>query len=303
MRSRIPLLILLMFLVGAENVFSAMTSTNYQIQWDTMSSGGSDSASSSSYQLRDTIGETTIDRSTSTNYDLRAGYRAGVDDQPFSFSLLLQNRNTQVAATTLSGTTATVNTTSGYSVGNYVLLVENEGASQVTSFGKITSISGSNVTVDSWRTLGTQGTLDGNSDYLYLMTTGVSPGFGTLSSSSVATYAFGWELTNMSSNGHTVSIFDSGDFRTSYSEIADVADGSVTAGSDEYGARSSDTTLAGSTFDTQDTAMTTTPQPVGTESSDVYLNRQFVLLKVAISSSATSGTYSTLTTIIATGSF
>ncbi|PSO44998.1 MAG: hypothetical protein BRC25_03530, partial [Parcubacteria group bacterium SW_6_46_9] len=52
-----------------------MESSNYQIQRDSINSGGVDISTSSSYALKDTVGEQATGRSTSTNYTVRAGYR------------------------------------------------------------------------------------------------------------------------------------------------------------------------------------------------------------------------------------
>jgi hypothetical protein len=52
-----------------------------------------------------------------------------------------------------------------------------------------------------------------------------------------------------------------------------------------------------------DSPITTTAQMIATESSDVYENRGFLTLTAAISSTTVSGTYTTATTVIATGNF
>lgn len=283
--------------------FATMSSTNYQIQWDTVSTGGSDSASSSSYQLRDTVGGFGIGDSTSTTYDLRSGYRQGINDQAFRFDLVIQANSSQATATALSGTTVTVGSVSGFSVGDFLLLVQDQGSAQVAAIGRVLSVGGSTITVDAFTNGGTAPTIDGAGDYVYELSVGSTPSFGTLSLTSVSTTAIGWEVTNVSQNGHTVYVFDDGNLRNTNADIDDVADGAVSAGSEEYGARSSDTTLSGSTFDTLDTAITTTAQMIGSESSDVYENRGFLTLKMGSSEQTNSGTYTTATTVIATGNF
>lgn len=55
----------------------AMTSTNYGISWDSLNSGGLDVSTSTNYGLKDTIGEHATGYSSSTNYQISAGYRAG----------------------------------------------------------------------------------------------------------------------------------------------------------------------------------------------------------------------------------
>ncbi len=299
----ISTIILLMNLVLTNTAHSAMSSTNYQIQWDSVGTGGSDSASSSSYQLRDTVGNSAIDNGSSATYQLRSGYRQGVNDQFISFSLVIQNNDSQTTASSVTGTSITTGSTSGFSVGDYVLLVQDLGASQVSAFGKILSVSGAVITLDSFTVGSSSPTIDGTNDYVFRLTTSATPTFGSLSVLAVSTTTFGWEVTSISQNGHTVFVYDDGNLRSGASDIDDVTDGTVTVGAEEYGARSSDATLSTSTFDTQDTAITTSSQAVGTESSRAYNARQFLTLKASITPSTVSGTYTNSTVVIATGNF
>lgn len=302
-RTLIAIFVLLMSVADANFAFATMSSTNYQIQWDSIGSGGTDSASSSSYQLRDTIGNLAPGDSASTTYDLRSGYRQGVVDQSFRFDLVVQSNSSQTTATALSGNTVTVGSVSGLGVGDYIFLVQDQGVAQVAAIGRIASLGASTLTVDAFTNGGTAPTIDGSGDYVYEMNSGETPSFGNISTAVVSTTAFGWEVTSISQNGHAVYVFDDGNLRTTNAEIDDVADGAVTGGSEEYGARSSDTSLMGSTFDTVDSAITTVAQMIGTESSDVYENRGFLILKLGVSNDTPSGTYTAATTVIATGNF
>lgn len=56
------------------NVFAAMSSTNYYIYADSVDAGGSFS-SGGAYTLQDTIGESPSDFSSSSAYEIRAGYQ------------------------------------------------------------------------------------------------------------------------------------------------------------------------------------------------------------------------------------
>ena len=85
--------------------------------------------------------------------------------------------------------------------------------------------------------------------------------------------------------------------------IDDVADGSVSAGFEEYGARSSDTSIASSTFDTADTALTTSYQDVATESSTSFDSRNFITFKIGTTPLTAVGTYAHTVTFIASGSY
>jgi hypothetical protein len=53
-----------------------MASTSYRIQESSINVGGLDSEASTSYKLRETIGETAIGTATSTSYNLKMGYQA-----------------------------------------------------------------------------------------------------------------------------------------------------------------------------------------------------------------------------------
>jgi len=281
--------------------FAEMSSTNYQILWDTVSSGGSDTSSSASYFLRDTIGNPAAGTSSSASYSDQAGYRTGIFDQFLSFDLFTQSSSTQQTATVLAGTTVTA-TTTGFSTGDYIALIQNLGASQVTAIGKIASIGAGTITVDRWKNNGTAPSIDGTNDYIYKLT-GTSAALGTFSTSSVSTSTVGFEITIDNDSGYTIQIMEDGELRSGSNTIDDVADGSVTAGSEEYGARSSDTTLTGSTFDTADSAITSGFQNIASESTLQFDSRNFLTLKTAISSSTVSGSYGQVLTFIASGNF
>lgn len=65
-----------MFLfAGANNSGAVMTSDNYQIWADAISVGGGEDQTSNNYTLRDTLGEVSIGLSSSTNDNIRAGFR------------------------------------------------------------------------------------------------------------------------------------------------------------------------------------------------------------------------------------
>ena len=298
------LMVSLLFLSYSRDVFASMSSANYQIRWDTVSVGGGDTATSATYQLRDAVGGQGIGQGTSTTYDLRSGYREGIFDPVVTFNTFIQYRNSQVAATALSSLTVTVTSVAGFSVGDKVLLVGDEGDSQKSAIGQISSVGASDITVDAWVNSGVMPTIDGSSDYLYSMT---SPtlSFNTLSSTTMTTGAFGWEVTADLPSGYSVYLFEDHDLQTSGagSVITDVADGTVSIGATEYGARSSDTTLSGSTFDTQDTAITSTWQQVGSRSGVAWDARDFVTLRTTITGAVTSGTYSQTLTLVYVGDY
>lgn len=301
MRSRIVTFALVGFFISAPFAGAAMSSTNFEIRWDTISTGGSDTAASGSYLLRDTTETTTAGSGSSSTYQLTGGYRAGIDDQIIIFEVKAQDLSSGRAATALSGLTVTAST-SGISVDSLIVVIQNVGVSQVVAVGRVASLGAGTITVDAWKDGGTAPTIDGTSDYVYPLTSS-SVGFGELSASSVATAIIVFEVSVANESGYTVQVFEDGNLRASGYDINDVTDGSVTAGAEEYGSRSSDTTLSNSTFDTADTALSTTFQDVATESLASFENRNFLTLKVAMSSASGSVDYSQILSLIVSANY
>lgn len=288
--------------VYAPFALAQMSSNSFLIRWDTVSTGGSDTGSSTSYILRDTIEDTIGGRGTSTSYAVDQGYRGGVFDQVISFSLLAQDISDPRSATALSGTTVTVSSVSGMAVGNYIAVVQDLGVSQVSAIGKVASVGASTLIVDSWTNAGTIPTVDGAQDYVYPLS-GAALALGQLSDSSVRTGIVAFEVSVDSSSGYVVQVADDGNLRFGSPDINDVSDGAVSEGAEEYGARSSDSSLASSTFDTSDAAVTTTFQDLVTASSVSMNSRSFVTMKASISTASTAGTYAHVLSFIASGNF
>lgn len=287
----------------ANAVGASMSSTNYEIRWDTISTGGSDTSSSASYTLRDSVGGSGDGNSSSTSYQLRAGYRSGVIDEIVSFDLFIQNFGGGGTTTTgLSGTTVTVSSTSGFAVNDYVSVVQDVGASQVVAIGKISSIGASTLVLDRLQTAGTTPTIDGTDDKVFSMNTS-SVSFGEISEADFKSRIVGFEVTIDNDNGYSVQVLDDGNLRSGENDINDVSDGSVTAHIEEYGARSSDTSVSGTTFDTQDTAITTSTQAIVTQGSFSFADRSFLVLKVARSGDTQPGSYLQTITFIVSGNF
>jgi hypothetical protein len=181
------------------------------------------------------------------------------------------------------------------------VLVQDQGASQVAAMGRIISIGSGSVTVDVWKDGGVAPIIDGTGDYIFPLT-GTNVSLGQLSTT-VRTSIIGFEVGVDNDDGYAVQIFEDGNLRSGSDAIDDVLDGHVTTAFEEYGARSSDTTISSSTFDTADTAITTTPTDVATESVGISQSRNFLTLKVAIHSSTSPGVYSQVLSIIVSGNF
>jgi hypothetical protein len=111
------------------------------------------------------------------------------------------------------------------------------------------------------------------------------------------------EIDSNNDDGYSVYIGEGGGLTNGSYEIGDVSDGEVSIGGNEYGARSSDTSIAGSTFDTEDTAITGTYQKVADGGGATLAARAFLDMKVGVSSDATGGTYSHALTLVYVGDF
>jgi len=277
-----------------------MSSTNYSIGWDSVGVGGSDTSSSATYKLRDNFGFVQ-GASSSASYQFNSGYRAGVYDRVADFSVNSQLRSSAVAATSATATTVTVTSTSGFSVGDYIAVIQDEGSGQISEMGKITSIASPIITVDAFNGAGPS--IDGSNDLVYRLS-GSALDLGTLTASAVSTSIIGWDVTADIAQGYSVYIMEDHDLRNADNiAITDVADGTVSAGIGEYGAKSSDTTLASSTFDTADTAITSSLQQVASRSDNSFSTRDFLTLKVAPATAQASGTYSQTVSLIYVGDY
>jgi hypothetical protein len=101
-----------------------------------------------------------------------------------------------------------------------------------------------------------------------------------------------------------VYVFENQNFQTSSGSILnDVDDGSVTMEFEEYGGRSSDLSLSASTFDTADTAFTSSLQQVASRSSGTLKARDFLTLKAAASADTLNGAYSHTLTVVFVGNY
>ncbi|PIZ53982.1 hypothetical protein COY25_02745 [Candidatus Uhrbacteria bacterium CG_4_10_14_0_2_um_filter_41_7] len=301
------LILLLLIVAPVFNVAKAqMTSTNYEIRFDSVGAGGDDTSGSVTYQLRDSVGGSGEGNASSATYNLTAGYRQGVFDQIATFETYGMNRVSETAATALTGNVVTVNTVSGVLVGDMAYIVQDQGSNQRTGFGKVIDITGNDVTLDNITTLGGSLTINGSADYFYTANNSTLD-LGVLNSSTLSTTALGWTVDADVSGGYSVYVFEDHDLQLTVGPdtyvINDVADGSVSAGASEYGARSSDQTLAGSSFDTTDYNFSTAHQLVGSRSSNSLLNRDFLLIKTGVQSGQEPGNYSHTLTLIYVGAY
>ncbi len=272
-----------------------MDSTNYQINWDSVNSGGVDQASSTNFNLRDTVGEQGTGFSSSSIYTLSAGYRIGDQDQnSLTFSLGTQENATQVSYSAFSSTTKSVLVSSlgVLTVGDLIAVVENEGLSQNVVVGRIFSINGLTLTVDQWdgATSVISATPAGGDDVVYRLG-GNTAALGVLSPLVGKTSITATSISSNAQNGYRVFVHDDGDLRYNTSTFIDpVIDGSVTIGSEEYGARVFGVTASstGSDFGFS----STTSRIIQENAAMTLLDRVVLVYKAAITSATAAGNYS-----------
>lgn len=100
------------------------TSTNYQIDNDTISSGGSENSSSASYSIADTLGGFAVGTSTSANYRNDAGYRAAVADSFITITAPSDITLTALSATQNSAVGSSTWTIETGDTGGYTLTIK-----------------------------------------------------------------------------------------------------------------------------------------------------------------------------------
>jgi hypothetical protein len=118
---------------------------------------------------------------------------------------------------------------------------------------------------------------------------------GTLSQSSVASDTLGLTVTTNSDSGYTVSITEDGNLRSGSNDVDDVSDGSVTAGSEEYGIR----TGGSSGLLATDTAISGSVN-VMSKSSAATDDAVSVIFSASVGASSLAGSYSHIVTFTAT---
>lgn len=130
---------------------------------------------------------------------------------------------------------------------------------------------------------------------------GNSIDFGTLTTSAVFSGSITITTTTNAVDGYVTTIYETENLKTGAgSDIDDVGDGTVTAGSEEYGVRTSG---AAGQMNAADTAVTTSPQTVALYNSWINGSAVTITFKAAISSLTSAGAYTHNVTLISTGRF
>ena len=284
----------LALLLAAQPVTAAMTSTNYQIGWDDLNAGGGEDGTSTNYGLHDTLGDIGAGGSSSTNYQLSAGYRAPEAENTLALTFKGQSTASKTAYTSFSAgsKTVTVASAASFSVGIHIAVVENEGFSQKVTVGKVVDITGGVMTVDAWS--GDQSSMSasptGENDYVYALTSS-SAAFGSISAAIENTAVAMTAVESRVTSGYTVYVQANQVLQSSTGNpITNVLDGAVTLGSEEYGLSVTGTRAVGAGVDQAVTTTQRIIQSSGGVTGSVP-DRVAETYKLAVTSATPSGVY------------
>lgn len=271
---------------------TTMASPSYQIPWDAVGSGGNEQGGSASYFIDDTLGGAVAGAGSSASYSTKAGYRFG-DEQALSFGVRMAPIG-GVSAPYVSINTATnlitldPSVTNPFHVGDFIAAIDGPGLGQKTVIGKVITIAGLSVVVDRF---------DGQPFAMNAVpVSGVvrllSGGDLAFSAPSVSTGAVASGMLSVTAptpSGYTLYGQATGPLASSGHTMTAVADGVVTAGTEEYGI----ITLGLQAALVSETALSATPVSVqhSTISTGPQGDRTAFLYKFAISAGTPAGSY------------
>lgn len=284
--------VLCAFLIGT-NVL-AMSSTNYWIPWDNVNSGGDDIGTSTNFSIHDTIGGTAVGTGTSANFNLSSGYR--VPEMANTLSYLVKTSNT--APTTYSaftngvGGSVTVASTAGISVGDLIAVVENRGFGQLVAIGRVSSSVGLVLTVDQFEGDGgvMSGSPAGGDDFVYLLSANAFD-FGTVVNGNEYTSVVGTSVLTNIASGYSVYLQANQDLQNAAAQVmTPVSDGTVSVGSEEYGAEVTGATAFNAG---PDLSVSTTQRVIQTAAaaSGTISDKIGMIFKLSVTAATNPGTY------------
>lgn len=299
-------IILAVFLVIAAPTVWAMSSSNYQINWDSLNSGGDDTSSSANYSIQDTLGQAVSGQSSSANYKTYAGYRLpeGVETI-LVFNVYAQDDSTEVGITNGGfsnvGKTVEVVDASGYLVDDYIGIVEDKGGDQEVAVGKITEINSNVITVDFWEgDNATMETIDASNDFAYVLSTH-TVSLGTLNIGQVSAGISMIEVTTNAGSGYIAAVQENNNLalQAGGNDIDDVVDNNVDASGEEYGIE----TIGQDAQGAADWAITSLTQNIALDTSEVANRRTIISYKAAIANDTVGGAYSHTVSYYCTANF
>ena len=216
----------------------AMTSTNYQINWDDMAAGGADFGSSANYLVHDTLGDVAAGAGSSVNYRLSAGYRIPETTNILGYEVKARSASPSTSWSSFNGVDqVTVASAAGFSIGDLIAVIEDIGLSQLVAIGRISNIAGTLITVD--RFDGDSGIISavsaGGDDRVYRLSA-ASLALGSVTDSTAAVGVVGTNVISSVPTGYSLYVHGNHLMQSGAETIDEVLDGSVTVGSEEFGA-------------------------------------------------------------------
>lgn len=299
-----------------------MTSASYGITSDSLTSGGG-IMESANYQIRGHVGDLAPGSSESTTYQILAGYEAGIYDEIMEFKVWGVSPETEVAALSFNSGTGVLTLTSAKSYvvdSAQVVIFENKGSdNEEVFFAQVDDVSLGANTVTFDATPGadpayvpSSGTgaqvngilnVDGVNDIVYLLVE-PAPGrtFGSLSSDEVTSQMYSFMTEGDDEAGYILYVAYA-DVEETLVDYPGVFDGHVEVGETEIGGRSSDQSVPGGTFDSEDTAITTTYQPFAYRIDGVRQSRDHFVLRMSVGEDQDEASYEGSLSFIAVGNF
>lgn len=127
-----------------------------------------------------------------------------------------------------------------------------------------------------------------------------SVSLGTLVSSAVSSVSNIATVTTDYAGGYSLYLYESAGLASGSDVINDVTDGSVTAGSEEYGIRTSGTS---GSYNSTDTSIISTWKSVATNAGAASSEQTTITFKASVGSDTPSGTYSHSVSVAAVAQF
>ena len=129
---------------------------------------------------------------------------------------------------------------------------------------------------------------------------------GTLTTASVSSCTYNITTSTNAEDGYTTTIIEDGNLRDGTPDIDDISDGTVTAGSEEYGVSSNDADSLDIVTTSGDVAssITGTAKSIATQASGpVSADAVTVTHHASIAATTIAGSYSHVVTLVSTGTF
>jgi hypothetical protein len=250
---------------------------------------------STNFSMRDTLGDNASGTSTSANFSISAGYRApeGANVLAYRIKSAASTPTTGYSSFSNGLGTVVVSSAAGFAVGDLIAVVEDIGFSEFVSIGQITDISGTTITVDGFD--GDGGSMSavpaGGNDLVYRLSSN-SIAFGALTPGSEHVSVVGTSVLTSIATGYSLYVHANQLLQNGLAQtIATVTDGTVSSGSEEYGAE-----VTGSTAFSPgtDLGVTTTQRIIQTSgvSSGSVSDKIGMIFKLSITGSTNPGSYS-----------